>query len=757
MVLLAWAGGVEALKAPLAGGATMKANTALCFMLVGLALASMSNQGVLSRPGRVLGASAALLAAATLVEYATSWDLRIDQLLVTDDPGSSPPGRMSPATALCFGALGLGLSLSVHTRWLFLRDPLGLLSLAASGIAALGYVYDTRALYTVGPYTSMAPHTAALMTLLSFALLSKHPSGGGVSGIVLAHDLGGATARRLLPWVVAVPVVVGWLRLQGQRAGLWGAEFGAALVVIATIAIASTVVLLNARALRLSERSERKAMAQLSELTQSLEQRVHAATRELSQRELELRAVAERSQQSEARFRALLESAPDAMVITDEAGVVTLANQQAERLFGYTRHEFVGLPVDHLLPPRFRTAHASHRRSYLRGPGTRGMGIGLDLWAIDKHGREFPVEVSLSPIDIESRVLISTAIRDVTWRRELEADRRRFVYLAEQSQDFIGMCDTAFTPFYVNEAGRRLVGLDRLEHGRRVAVADFFFPEDRPFIEREFLPRVIREGHGAAEIRFRHFLTGEALWMNYRVSSLRDERGEILGWATISSDITAHRQAQEALRASLRDKETLLREVHHRVKNNLAVIGSLLYLQSNAIADPSLRSVLQESQERVRSIALVHERLYRSHDVAQVDFAAYVRELSAELVRNHITDATDIRLTFELDTVAIDLDRAVLAGLILNEAITNALKHAFAGVREGVIRVGLVRDGSGFVLRVADDGVGLPADVALQSRPSLGMRLMHALASQLGGRLEFHAAHPGTEVVLATKDADVRC
>jgi PAS domain S-box-containing protein len=462
------------------------------------------------------------------------------------------------------------------------------------------------------------------------------------------------------------------------------------------------------------------------------------------------------TKQSEARFRALLESAPDAMVITDDAGVIRLANRQAERLFGYSSHEFIGLPVDTLLPPRFREAHTVHRQSYAATPQPRAMGVGLDLWAVNKYGREFPVEVSLSPLHLQSGLLISSAIRDITWRRELEADRRRFVYLAEQSQDFIGMCDTAFVPFYVNDAGRRLVGLDDLEHARRVTVGDFFFHEDRAFIEHEFFPRVVRDGHGAVEIRFRHFRTGEAIWMNYRVSNLRDERGDILGWATISSDVTTRRQAEAALRVSLDEKETLLREVHHRVKNNLAVIGSLLYLQSTYITDPVLRRVLQESQERVRSMALVHERLYRSRDVAQVDFAEYVRELAAELSRNYATTAGSPTLTFDLSPMVMDLDRAALSGLVLNETISNALKHAFPDRRRATIRIGLRETPGGFVLSVADNGVGLPAGAAGRQSRSLGMRLMHALASQLDGRVEFHDANPGTEVRLVVEKPDVR-
>jgi PAS domain S-box-containing protein len=736
-VLLAWALDIDILKGPLPGTATMKPNTALSFVLTGAALLTIQ-RGAPSRPGRVLGLVAAAIAAATLTEYAFSWDLRIDQVLFVDD-ASLPPGRMSPMTAVCFLSLGLAVSMSRPTGWIVLREPLALGTLLASSVAALGYAYDTRALYDVGPYTSMAPHTAVLLMLLAAGLLAQHPAAGGVSGIVLSADLGGATARRLLPWALATPVAVGWLNLKvGQAGGYWGAEFGLAVVVIATMVIVSVVVVMIARSLRASERVEREAVAGLRELTQTLEQRIEEKTRELSERE--------------TRFRGLLESAPDAMVITDQAGVVTLANQQAERLFGYSTDEFVGLPVDALLPPRFRDAHSVHRREYGANARPRPMGVGLDLWALAKSGAEFPVEVSLSPLSVDGNVLISTAIRDVTGRRELEADRRRFQYLAEQSQDFIGMCDTNLVPFYANEAGCRLVGLPSVEAARRVTVGDCFFPEDRPFIEQDFLPRVLREGHGSVEIRFRRFDTGEAVWMDYRVSSLRDERGGIIGWATISRDITARRQADAALRASVDEKETLLREVHHRVKNNLAVIGSLFYLQSSYLTDPSLLRVLQESQERVRSMALVHERLYRSRGTAQVDLAEYIRELAAELLRNYTTSAIDARLVFDLVPTPLDLDRAVPCGLILNEIISNALRHAFPNRVAGTIRISLRACPEGFRLSVIDDGVGLPAEHISASR-SLGMLLMTLLATQLRGRIEFHAAHPGTEVRLVVGES----
>ena len=146
---------------------------------------------------------------------------------------------------------------------------------------------------------------------------------------------------------------------------------------------------------------------------------------------------------------------------------------------------------------------------------------------------------------------------DITERRRAEEERQKFVSLADRSLEFIGMCDLDFRPFYVNVAGMRLVGLDNLEAACRVKVQDYFFPEDQPFITNEFFPRVLRDGHGEVEIRFRHFKTGEAIWMLYNVFSIYDSCGTNVGWATVSIDVTERKQAERALQQSRQELRAL--------------------------------------------------------------------------------------------------------------------------------------------------------------------------------------------------------
>ena len=205
----------------------------------------------------------------------------------------------------------------------------------------------------------------------------------------------------------------------------------------------------------------------------------------------------------------------------------------------------------------------------------------------------------------------------------------------------------------------------------------------------------------------------------------------------LRAEITARKQAEEQIRASLREKEVLLKEIHHRVKNNLQVISSLLYLQSKKIKDKQTFEILQDSQNRVRSMALVHERLYQSKDLARVDFAEYARNLASYIFRSHGVNANVIKLKIKVDDVFLGIDMAVPCGLILNELVSNSLKHAFPGGREGEIRIELRSDDDGqFTLMVSDNGVGIPKDLDFRNTESLGLQLVDTLVNQLEGTIE---------------------
>jgi two-component sensor histidine kinase len=219
-------------------------------------------------------------------------------------------------------------------------------------------------------------------------------------------------------------------------------------------------------------------------------------------------------------------------------------------------------------------------------------------------------------------------------------------------------------------------------------------------------------------------------------------------YARAQREIEQRVQAEEELKASLHEKEALLQEIHHRVKNNLQVICSLLNLQSRSVGDEHTLQMFRESQDRVRSMALIHEKLYRSQDMAKVDFSDYLRNLSNHLVRSYRSESSRVRLTVTADDVPLTIEKAVPCGLITNELISNALKHAFPNGQEGEIQVRLrsERDRR-LILSVADNGVGLPAGMDLEASETLGLQLIRVLTGQMDGTAELRSSPDhGTEV-----------
>jgi two-component sensor histidine kinase len=217
---------------------------------------------------------------------------------------------------------------------------------------------------------------------------------------------------------------------------------------------------------------------------------------------------------------------------------------------------------------------------------------------------------------------------------------------------------------------------------------------------------------------------------------LVDDQGEFIGSFAMVTDISERKRTEELLRRSLAEKEVLLREIHHRVKNNLQVVSSLLYLQAQTLTDPELQKHFLESQSRICSMALAYEQLYQSKSLAEVSVRSYVESLAGQLQEVFQLPGQQIECRTVIGDIVLHIERLIPCGLLITELLSNAYKHAFADGRKGIITISMEQVGEQYVLSVADDGVGMPAGLDYRQSTSLGLQLVSALVSQLNGTLE---------------------
>jgi PAS domain S-box-containing protein len=242
---------------------------------------------------------------------------------------------------------------------------------------------------------------------------------------------------------------------------------------------------------------------------------------------------------------------------------------------------------------------------------------------------------------------------------------------------------------------------------------------------------------------------GTPFWTHLNTTTARDANGALV-CRVVMSDITERKQAEERIQAALVEKEVLLREVHHRVKNNLNTIANMLYFQTKTVEDNKALAAFQDSQNRIQSMARVHEHLYRSASLAQVNMAAYFEDLAADLQQT--CGRNDVSIHIDFTNGHLDIDQAIPCGLIVNELVTNSLKHAFRDCtanQRNEVTVQLITQAEQHVLEVRDNGVGLPAGMDVENSSSLGLRLVSMLTRQLKARLTVDTAQgKGTNFIV---------
>ncbi len=343
--------------------------------------------------------------------------------------------------------------------------------------------------------------------------------------------------------------------------------------------------------------------------------------------------------------------------------------------------------------------------------------------------------------EANSRVKAETALRQATREQGRMTDLRSSTIL-NALQDGVALINQSRDVGFVNAAIKRDFGPI---NGRRCH--EYFHGEPEPCPDCTF-PAILA-GHSACRERFSRRGGKHYDICSVPVAGL-DGGVELL---VSLHDLTSRKEMERRLRRSLREKDTRLREVHHRVKNNLQVISSILSLQATRQKDPSAESVLLECHGRVNAIGLLHTKLYSAGDPAEIDFHDYVSSLGTDLFQSFGVPDGTVKLAVASEGPSLSMDAAVSCGLIVSELLSNALKHAFGPERKGVVRVALRHDEpGGYTLIVSDNGKGLPERIDLSGAETLGLQLVDALIEQLGGRCRIRR-DGGTEYQISFQGA----
>ncbi|MEZ5524017.1 MAG: PAS domain S-box protein [Pseudomonadales bacterium] len=431
-----------------------------------------------------------------------------------------------------------------------------------------------------------------------------------------------------------------------------------------------------------------------------------------------------------------VEASPNGMVMVNQDGIMLLVNGAIERTFGYRRQELVGRSLDMLIPTRYRAEHPKLRDRFFTQPSTRAMGAGRDLFALHKEGYEFPVEIGLNPFEFQGQTLVLAAIVDITERHKAT----EMISLAvEAAPNGMIMTDASGKITLVNQFAEQLFGYARRELiGQNISVlVPDKYQGEHPDLVVGYCRRPVARAMGHGRDLYGRCKDGTEIAVEIALNPINTLQGPMVLASIV--DISERKKHEESLLSALKEKEILLTEIHHRVKNNLQIIDSLLGMQADGIESDSVIAALKESQGRIKSMALIHQTLYQSTDLSQVNMSDVVMKIAESLMMSY----SHSNIAMDLDSINLPLDISIPLGLIVNELVSNALKHAYANGENGEVRITLQKQAAGGVkLSVQDDGIGLEDGFDIEASATLGLSLVSALTGQISGELAINPQKP---------------
>lgn len=440
--------------------------------------------------------------------------------------------------------------------------------------------------------------------------------------------------------------------------------------------------------------------------------------------------------ESEERYKSIIDLAPDGIVTANLKGVIVSCNSAFLIQTGLSRDELVGKHFSKM-PGLFKSDIPAYFRviaSLIKGKSIPS----FEARWIRSDGMVRWGEIHVAPLRKNRKITGFQAItRDITERKNTEEALReseeKYRAIFESFHDVYYRTDREGLVTIISPSVRSHAGWDPQDIIGH-PVTDFYKDPS----QRETFKEKLKESGVINDYELK-LLSKDGRVIDVSVSSkiIFGKDGKPTGVEGVLRDITDRKRAEEKIKTTLKEKEVLLQEIHHRVKNNMQIISSLLNLQSRHIEEDKVRDMFKTSRDRIRSMALIHEKLYQSKDLAKINFAQYIKSLSLHLLHTYNDSAGRVKLNTELSDVLLDINKAIPCSLIVNELVSNSLKHAFPQDKKGNIRIQLTTRNNGDVhLRVSDNGVGLSGKVDFQKPDSLGLQLVNDLVDQLGGTLK---------------------
>ena len=586
MVLaVGWGFDVSRVRTVLPGAPYMRVNAAIGLLMLGAALWCNRRW---PRIAAVAGGLAALIGVLAVVEYAFE----------------------ALTTAVCFALLGSGLALSALRRAISAIQWLALPAAAVSMAGLIGCLYGVPNIYGLAGYTSMPVHVALTFFVAAIALLFAHPRHGAMRHI-MSGGPGGAIARRLLPAAIVIPPLLGWLRWQGERLGYYDASFGLSLSASAHAIVFTALIFASARMLNRSDARRTKA-------------------------ERDLRA-------SEKQFRTLLESTPDAMIITDREGRMVFVNAQAQALFGYAREELLGQAVEKLVPHDARGRHREHRAAFAAVPQMRQMyAASLDCRGLRKDGGVFVADISLNSIQTPDGPRVVSTVRDLTARKLAETALReseaRFRQLADAMPQIVWTAGPDGNVDYHNQRWCDYTGLTR-EESRNSGWQPVLHPDDLAHcMERRTRALAAGEAY-EIEYRLRRAADQTYRWHLGRAAPVRNRDGGIVRWFGTCTDIDDYKRAEQEIRGAWLEIKSLNGTLERSVRERTLQLRNSEELFRNLVEGVKDYAILMlDPQGCVTSWTEAAGRLkgYSSAEVLGTNFARFFT--AGDIARGHPED-----------------------------------------------------------------------------------------------------------------------